>query len=68
MQPCGEGTPMFSRYGKQTSNEYKCFTEQKMGHVRSTVMDTASKYESGARMRKEDIDFVLEKLKVSGHQ
>lgn len=65
MQPCGEGTPMFSRYGKQTSNEYKCFTESRITHVRSSIMDSASKYESGTRMKKEDIDFVLEKLKVS---
>ena len=64
MQPCGQGTPMFSRYGKQTSNEYKCFTESKITNVRSTIMDTASKYESGSKMKKEDIDFVLEKLKV----
>jgi hypothetical protein len=28
-------------------------------------MDNASKYESGSKMKKEDIDFVLEKLKVS---
>ena len=65
MQPCGEGTPMFSRYGKQTSNEYKCFTESRITHVRSTLMENASTYESGSKMKKEDIDFVLEKLKVS---
>ena len=65
MQPCGQGTPMFSRYGKQTSNEYKCFTESRITHVRSTLMDNASKYESGSKMKKEDIDFVLEKLKVN---
>ncbi len=56
---------MFSRYGKQTSNEHKCFTQNKLTHIRSTVMENASKYESGAKGgRKEDIDFVLEKLKV----
>ena len=36
-----------------------------MTHIRSTVMENASKYESNSRMKKEDIDFVLEKLKVS---
>jgi hypothetical protein len=68
MQHCGEGTPMFSRYGKQTSNEHKCFTEKKYGsNIKSTIMESASKYESGGR-KKEDIDFVLEKLRVFNYR
>lgn len=64
MQRCGEGTPMFSRCGKETSNQYKCFAEkdEHSSSVRSSLAQFNITRQT--KVTHDEIDFVLEKMKV----
>jgi hypothetical protein len=56
---------MFSRYGKETSNQYKCFAEEKPTTVESSLaMMNPAKINRRTKVTHDEIDFVLEKLRV----
>lgn len=63
MQPCGQGTPMFSRCGQQTSNQYKAFEERKDHGVKSMIGEQL-KIDRNSKVKPDEIDYVLERLKV----
>jgi hypothetical protein len=55
---------MFSRCGLQTSNQYKAFAEERMDvRVRSMIGEQL-KIDRNSKVRPDEIDYVLERLKV----
>jgi hypothetical protein len=54
---------MFSRCGRETSNQYKCFAEPDPNEIKQSQLNTGV-ITRQTKVSKEDIDFVLEKLKV----
>jgi hypothetical protein len=64
VRPSGQGTPMFSRCGYQTSNQYKVFAEHHPDHKVRSMVGEQLRIDRNSKVRPDEIDYVLQRLKV----